>query len=287
MVLVYTSGSLVRRKAEKIPTSMKRLFGLLALIACGAVFGAQDTSWAKDRIQKSPRHLEWVTVKHDGREVKCFIGFPERSDKAPAILVIHEIFGHTDWVQSVVDQLAEAGYIAIAPDLLSGMAPGGGGTVELRDNVGRAINALPSIQILADLDAASSYVLKEASCSGKLVVMGFCWGGGKSFQYATHNPNLAAALVFYGEAPKENDALNAITAPVYGFYGGNDARITSKVPAATEAMKAAGKQYESVVYDGAGHGFMRAGEDPNNKNAANTTARDKAWVRVKEILGKL
>ncbi len=265
---------------------MKRsLLLLLAAVLCAALpTNAQE--WAKERVQKSPRHLEWVSVKHDDREVKCFIGFPERKDKAPAVIVIHEIFGHTDWVQSVVDQLAEAGYIAIAPDLLSGMAPGGGGSAELGSNVGRTINTIPAAQLLADLDAVAEYVGREPACNGTLAVVGFCWGGGKTFAYAAHNPKLAAALVFYGPAPKPED-MATIKAPVYGFYGGNDARISAAVPKVAEQMKAAEKTYEPVVYDGAGHGFMRAGEDPQNKSEANKTARDKAWARVKEILGKL
>jgi carboxymethylenebutenolidase len=259
---------------------------VIALIACSCAASASAQEWAKARLAHSPRHLEWITVSHDHRDVKCLIGFPERKDKAPAVLVIHEIFGHTDWIQSVVDELAEAGYIAIAPDLLSGMAPGGGGSDQLGGNVTKVINTIPTPQLLADLDATAAYALKEPSCNGKLVVAGFCWGGGKSFLYATHNPNLSAALVFYGPAPKPED-MAKIHAPVYGFYGGNDARISASVPATTEQMKAAGKTYEPVVYEGAGHGFMRAGEDPNDKNPANKTAHDQAWTRVKDILGKL
>lgn len=263
---------------------MKSLF-VLVVVACSALTtSAQD--WAKARVDKSPRHLEWITVKHGDRAVQCYVGFPERKDKAPAVLVIHEIFGHTDWVQSVVDQLAEAGYIAIAPDFLSGMGPNGGGSAELGSKVGRVINTIPAEQLNADLDAAAEYVSHEASWNGKIAVAGFCWGGGKAFAYATHNPKLAAALVFYGPAPKPEE-MAMIKAPVYGFYGGSDARISAAVPAVTEQMKAAGKTYEPVVYDGAGHGFMRAGEDPQNKNPANKTARDQAWQRVKEILGKL
>lgn len=264
---------------------MKRsLLLLTAVLVTASLASAQE--WARARVDKSPRHLEWVTVKHGNREVKCFIGFPERQDKAPAVLVIHEIFGHTDWVQSVVDEFAAAGYIAIAPDLLSGVGPNGGGSAELGDKVTRVINTLPAEQINADLDAAAEYVSHEPSWNGKLVVAGFCWGGGKSFAYATHNPNLAAALVFYGPPPKP-DAMAKIEAPVYGFYGGKDARISAGVPKTSEEMKAAGKTYEPVIYDGAGHGFMRAGEDPGDKNPANKTARDEAWTRIKQILGKL
>ena len=257
---------------------------LLVIVATlGVLTNAGAQEWAKARIEKSPRHLEWVSVKHDGRDVKCFIGFPERSDKAPAVLVIHEIFGHTDWVQEVVDEFAAAGYIAIAPDLLSGMAPGGGGSAELGRNVGRVINTIPAAQLNADLDAAAAYVAKEPSGNGKLVVAGFCWGGGKAFAYATHDPKLAAALVFYG-TPPEPGAMAHIACPVYGFYGGRDARISAGVPDAEKAMKAAGKRYEPVIYEGAGHGFMRAGEDPENKNEANTKARDEAWKRINGIL---
>src|SRR6266704_3051769 len=105
--------------------------GMIA--ACVATNGMSQ-EWAKPRLEKSPRHLEWVKVKHGQREVNCFIAFPEVKEKATAVIVIHEIFGLTDWVRGVTDQLAEAGYIAIAPDLLSGAAPGGGGTAELGGN---------------------------------------------------------------------------------------------------------------------------------------------------------
>lgn len=264
---------------------MKRTVLLLVTTLCAAISSsAQD--WAKARVDKSPRHLEWITVNHDGRAVKCFIGFPERKDKAPAVLVIHEIFGHTDWVQGVVDELAEAGYIAIAPDFLSGMAPGGGGSAELGAKVRTVINSIPAAQINADLDAAAAYVLKEPSCNGHVVVAGFCWGGGKAFAYAAHNPHLSATLVFYGTPPKPEE-MGVITAPVYGFYGGNDARITAGVPKTAEEMKAARKTYDPVTYDGAGHGFMRAGEDPQDKNPANKTARDAAWKRLRAILDRL
>ncbi len=264
---------------------MKRTMLLFAATLCTAISSpAQD--WAKARVEKSPRHLEWITVNHDGRAVKCFIGFPERKDKAPAVLVIHEIFGHTDWVQGVVDEFAEAGYIAIAPDFLSGMAPGGGGSAELGAEVRTVINSIPAAQINADLDAAAAHGLKEPSCNGHIAVAGFCWGGGKAFAYAVHNPHLSAALVFYGTPPKSEE-MGAISAPVYGFYGGNDARVTAGVPSTVEEMKAAHKTYDPVTYDGAGHGFMRAGEDPQDKNPANKAAREAAWKRVRAILDRL
>src|SRR6059036_181081 len=158
----------------------------------------------KDRLEKSPRHLEWVKVKHGNREVNCFIAYPEVKDKATAMVVIHEIFGLSDWVRGVADQLAEAGYIAIAPDLLSGTAPGGGGTAELggNDAATKAIRTLPPPQVTEDLNAAVDYLKKLPACNGKVVVAGFCWGGMQSFRLATTNKELKAGFVFYGTCPE-------------------------------------------------------------------------------------
>ena len=249
--------------------------------------------WAKQRVEKSPRHREWVTVKNGTREVKSFVVYPENKNKATAVIVIHEIFGMSDWVQSLTDQLAEAGYVAIAPDLLSGMGPNGGGTSSLSGNaVGQAIQSLPPDQITGDLNAVADYIAKVPASNGKVVVTGYCWGGGQSFRYATNNPNVKAAFVFYGPAPASADgtpdktALAKIKAPVYGFYAGNDARINATLPKTTEAMADLKKTYDPVTYEGAGHGFMRAGEAPD-ANEANKKARDDAWARWKKILASI
>ena len=266
---------------------MKKLLALIMIAACAAVTAsAQD--WAKTKLEKSPRHGEWVKLKHGDREVNCFITYPEVKDKATAVIVIHEIYGLTDWARSVTDELAEAGYIAIAPDLLWGSVTNGGTDELIKSggNVGRAIQALPPEQITADLNAVADYVAKLPACNGKVVVSGFCWGGGQSFRFATDNQNIKAALVFYGTPPGKEEEFARIHCPVYGFYAGNDARVTATVPKATEQMKAAGKTYEPVTYDGAGHGFMRAGEAPD-ANDANKKARDDSWKRWKELLGKM
>src|SRR2546426_7913301 len=120
----------------------------------------QRQDWARARLAKSPRHQEWVDVKYGNRTIKSFVVYPEVKNKATAVVVIHEIFGMSDWVQALTDELAEAGYIAIAPDLLSGMAPNGGGTDELAasNGVGQAIGKLPPDQITADLNAVADYV---------------------------------------------------------------------------------------------------------------------------------
>lgn len=265
--------------------------------ASGTAEVSETQDWAKQRLAKSPRHQEWVKVKNGNREVNSFIVYPEVKSNATAVIVIHEIFGMTDWVQSVADQLAEAGYIAIAPDLLSGMGPNGGGTSSFteRNAVGQVIRDLPPDQITADLNAVASYVSKVTGANGKVVVGGFCWGGGQTFRYATNNPDIKAAFVFYGATPTisaegpekgmvDKAALARIKAPVYGFYAGNDARINAALPKTGETMKEVNKRFDPVTYEGAGHGFMRAGEDPANTVEANKKARDEAWARWKDLL---
>src|SRR5438132_4481359 len=291
----------------------KRLFtmivlGIIALLYLCAGVAAQDMSahhhsdaainansetiqdWAKQQLAKSPRHREWVKIKNGNREVNSFIVYPEVNKKATAIVVIHEIFGMSDWVQQLTDELAEAGYIAIAPDLLSGMGPNGGGTAEIAatgsNAVGQAIRALPPDQIAADLNAVADYVSKLPAANGKVAVGGFCWGGSQSFFFATRRPTLKAAFVFYGTAPNNNaqgqpytvdkTALGQISAPVYGFYAENDMRVDATVPPTSDAMKELKKPYDPVTYAGAGHGFMRAGEPNNPQSAAPVAKGDEA-----------
>lgn len=272
------------------------------LFLCLSAAPAQD--WAKQKLEKSPRHSEWVSVQHDNRTVQAFVVYPEVRQKAPVIIVIHEIFGLSDWVRTVADQLAANGYIAIAPDLLSGMGPKGEGSSAFpaTQDAMKAISSLDPNQVTADLNAVADYGKKLPSSNGKLAVSGFCWGGGESFRFATNRKDLSAAYVFYGPPPKD---VTSITAPVYGFYGGNDARIGATIPDAVQAMKAAGKKYDPVTYEGAGHGFMRAAEDPasdaalsntgdgpdvkkaHDMAAANKKAHSEAWARWLSLLKKL
>jgi carboxymethylenebutenolidase len=260
---------------------VKRIVLALLFLAIAQIAFAQD--WAQARLDKSPRHREWITVKHDGRSVETLVVYPEASGKRPVVLIIHEIFGMTEWVQDLADQVAEAGYIAVAPDLLSGMGPNGArSTAFSQDQAIEAVSHLDPGQVTADLNAAADAGLKLPAASGKLYVAGFCWGGGQSFRFATNRPDLSAAFVFYGPPP-DKAAMSRITAPVYGFYAGNDARIGATIPGAIADMKAAGKTFEPVTYEGAGHGFMRAGEAPD-ATPANAKARTDAWARWKTLL---
>ena len=261
---------------------------VLFVVMSSIVLNASAQDWSKARLDNSPRHLEWVKVQHDQRSVNSFIAYPEVHGKATAVVVIHEIFGLTDWARSVADELAEAGYIAIAPDLLTGLGPNGGGTDALggADGARKVIGSLPPEQITADLNAVVDYVSKLPACNGKVVVVGFCWGGGQSFRFATNNHAIKAALVFYGPGPESADEVARIRCPIYGFYGGNDARIGETVPTTTELMKTAGKTFEPVMYDGAGQNNKHASKAPNTK-PTDKAARAAAWQRELDILKML
>ncbi len=261
---------------------MKKTIAIaIATLLCIPVAFAQD--WAKQTLEKSPRHGEWVQIKHDNRVVQAFVVYPESKQKAPVVIVIHEIFGMTDWVRTVADQLAASGYIAIAPDFLSGMGPNNGRSSDFPsiDAAREANSKLDGDQVTADLNAVADYAKKIPAANGKLAVAGFCWGGSQSFRFAANRKDLSAAFVFYGTGPKD---VSPITAPVYGFYGGADARVGATIPDTQEAMKKAGKKYDPLTYEGAGHGFMRAGVDPANTNPANKTAHDQGWQRWLDLL---
>jgi carboxymethylenebutenolidase len=239
---------------------------------------------AKAALEKSPRHGEYVDVKNPagGTPIRTWVMYPERKDKAGVVIVIHEIYGLSDWVRGVADQLAREGFIAVVPDLVSGMGPGGGGTdsVPSRDDVTKLVRALTPEEATARLHAVRDYAVHLPSANGKSATIGFCWGGGRSFAYAATQPSLAGAVVYYGTPPEAAD-MAKIKAPVVGFYGGDDARVTATVAAAEAEMKKLEKTYEPHIFEGAGHGFLRAQDD---RNGANLKAAQQAWPRTVAFL---
>jgi len=264
---------------------MKRFFFFLTIaLSAQPVFAEEIKDFGRDRLNSSPRHADWVDIKvSDARTIKAFVVYPERNIKAPVVIVISEIFGLTDWVRSLCDELAENGVIAIAPDLH------GGQKFEDLDGARKATTELPKEQVLADLNATADYALtKIPAANGTLAVCGFCWGGGKTFEFAHSNPKVKAAYSFYGVAVDNADDAKKVACPVYGFYAENDERVNATISKGEELMKAAGKKYDPVIYKGAGHGFMRSGE-PNNpqKRDADAKARDEAWTRWKTLLKQL
>lgn len=257
---------------------------LLAITLLSIPSMAQD--YAMAQLENSPRHHEWLTLPSGGRDLHCFIAYPERSDNAPVVIVIHENRGLDTWARSLADQLAAAGYLAIAPDLISGYDATYPRTTDFpnSDEARKAIYALDTEQVTRDLNLVFEFGSKLESGNGKVSTMGFCWGGSQSFRYATNNPKLAQALVFYGTAPSDSTVFANVVAPVYGFYGSDDQRVNASIPNTETYMKTANKQFEYIIYEGAGHAFMRRGDDPNG-GEANIKARNEAWILVKEILG--
>ena len=256
---------------------MKAVLLALALVAPPVLAQVPpDDGQVKDALAKSPRHGEWVDVAlPGGGKLLTWVVYPEKKDKAGIVIVIHEIFGLTDWVRGVADQLAKDGFIALAPDLLSGMGPNGGGTDSLGADATKVIRNLTPADAAARLDAVRAYALKVPAANGKVGAVGFCWGGTTSFGYAVAQPNLNAAAVYYGTSPEAAEDYAKIGAPVMGFYGGDDARVDATIPRAEEAMKKLGKRYTANVYEGAGHGFLR---QQTGREGANARASAKAWA---------
>lgn len=260
------------------------LLAILVLLLWGGTAAAQDV--AQEQLNASPRHHAWVDVPAGERSVYSFVAYPESDAPTPAVIVIHENRGLTDWVRSFTDQLAAEGYLAIAPDLLSDFDEEHQRTRDFAssDAARDALYQLDPAQITSDLEAVQAYLDGVPAANGTIVVMGFCWGGSQTFRYATTADDLAAAMVFYGSPPE--DGFDAIQAPIYGFYGENDQRINETIPATEERMQALGKTYAYEMYDGAGHAFMRRGADPEG-SAANREARAAAWERLERLLAEV
>jgi carboxymethylenebutenolidase len=241
---------------------------------------------AKAALEKSPRHGEYVDVARGPGQapIRTWVVYPERKDKAGVVLLIHEIYGLSDWMRGVADQVARDGFIAVAPDLISGLGPGGGGTdsVPSRDDVVKLVRTLTPVEATARLDAVRAYAAKIPAANGKLATMGFCWGGGQSFNYAASAPAIQGAVVFYGVSP-DSATLLKIQAPVLGLYGGDDARVDATIDAAKTALAKRTSPYDPHLFDGAGHGFLRA---QTGRDGANFKATEQAWPLALAFLRK-
>ena len=273
---------------HKTRTSLVAFVLVAALLANPCV--AQDKSsippaeaGAKAALEKSPRHGEYVDVQVPGMKVplKTFVVYPERKDNAPVVIVIHEIFGLTDWVRSVADHLAADGFIAIAPDLLSGRGPDGGGTESIPgEKVRDLVRGLKPDEVVTRLNAVRDYGMKLPASNKKTATIGFCWGGMTSFHYATAQPGLSAAVVYYGTSPENDAAYGKVKAPVLGIYGSDDQRVNATIPKAREQMTKQKKSYDARIYEGAGHGFLRA----QDGREANAKAAREAWPATVQFL---
>jgi carboxymethylenebutenolidase len=227
------------------------------------------------RLAASPRHGEWAMVPVGADDsVRAWVVYPERRDRAPVVVVVHEIFGLTGWVRGVADQLAAEGFIAIAPDLLSGKRIPTDSTGDpVRDSATAAIRTLDPAALQRRLDATARYAMALPAALPRYGIVGFCWGGGVSFAHAAHAPGLGASVVYYGVSPSR-EALANVRAPVLGLYGENDARVDATIAPADSVLHALGRTYEHHVFPGAGHGFLR---QQDGQNGANLQAARAAW----------
>ena len=262
------------------PLSFRPLAILLtAVLTVSGLAAAQDipasADAARDRLNSSPRHGEWVSVPAPGGDaVESWIVYPERSDTAPVVVVIHEIYGLTDWIRAVADEFASQGFIAVAPDLLTGKGPDGGRTDSVDADGARAlIRELDADEVHTRLRAVADWATALPAARDAYGVVGFCWGGRTSFTFAAHDAELGGAVVYYGTSP-DSEALAAVEAPVLGLYGEDDARVNATIPPAQERMEELGKSFQVEIFDGAGHGFLRAQDGREGRNLAATS---QAW----------
>jgi carboxymethylenebutenolidase len=268
---------------------MKSFLTFIFTVVFATSLFAQD--YAVQQLENSPRHHEWVILESSGRTMHNFVAYPEQSEDVPVVIVIHENRGLNDWARSFADQLAEAGYIAVAPDLISNTVDGVEKTsdFESSDAAREAIYDLDADMVTQDLKNVLEYAQSIKAGNGNIVVAGFCWGGSQSFRFATNARDaIEAALVFYGTGPDNFEDYKHIEAPVYGFYGGDDQRVNATIEDSEAMMEKAGKTYEYEIYEGAGHAFMRRGDDPDApKDDPNVQARNESWDRLKNILSNL
>jgi len=227
------------------------------------------------RLAASPRHGEWVTIPSGtGDSVRAYVVYPERRERAPVVVVIHEIFGLSTWIRGVADQLAAEGFVAVAPDLLTGKAPLGAGDSLSAEVARSTIQTLQPDEVHRRLADVGAWGMRQPAAAARYAVLGFCWGGSASFQHAVRSPaGLGAAVVYYGGSPPPA-SLRGVRVPVLGLYAGDDARVNATVPAADSTMKALGKPFEFRMFEGAGHGFLR---QQTGRDGANLTAAQRSW----------
>jgi carboxymethylenebutenolidase len=255
---------------------------LVSTAACGrksdagaALALGVTSAAAQGAPDKVTTHGEWVKYARGTDSIRAYVAYPERKTKAPAVIVIHEIYGLTDWEPTVADRLAKEGYVAIVPDLLSSKY---GKSPTNPDSGRKLIGELEPNRITADLDATYKYVnALPAVLKDRIGTIGFCWGGGQSFRYATNNPNLRAAVVAYGPPP-DSAAFRRIRAPVLGIYGENDARLTESLPWVVAQMQSAGKTFSHEIFPGTGHGFLKPG-----RQGSDGPQVERAWTRILEF----
>ena len=241
---------------------------------------APSATSAQQQLSSSSRHGEWVIVKTSATDsVRAWLVYPERRNNAPVVVVVHEIFGLSNWVRSVADQLAADGFIAIAPDLMTMKnIPNDANGEPERQAATTAIRTLDPVAYQRDIRKAAEFAMNLPAAAKKYGVVGYCWGGSAVFNHAIFYPDVNAVVSYYGTTPVSSDQLkarlNVIKAPVLGLYGENDARVNATIAPMDSAAKAHSITYQHHIFAGAGHGFLRA---QDGANGANLKAAQEAW----------
>ena len=265
---------------------MKRIiYGFFLLFSFHIGF-CQDFTLAK--FSESPPPRDWVDIPVGNRSIRSYVAFPRVNYQAPSVLLLHESSGLTDWVKGFADELASAGFIVIAPDLLSGLGPSGGGSSSFPSSTAArsAIYELKPSQVHSELSAVLRYVRNLPASNGKSAMLGFGWGGSQAFRFAASSSLISASFVFYGIGPKDKSFYERIRVPVYGFYGSLDRRVYSRVSLSQKYMRELGKIYEPVFYMGTGYAFMRRADSPG-ASSFSLEARDAAFQRLVRVLKTL
>ena len=266
---------------------------------------------APARLTASPRHGEWVKIALEAGSpdsVMAWVVYPGTNRKAPVVVVVHEIFGLSTWIRGVADQVAAEGFIAIAPDFFSRVR-GGPSSIELPADSARRLQGLVnSTERNRIIVAAANWAMTQPSATQKYAVIGYCWGGATTFMHAIHGGvmGFSGGVAFYGlpyvaggtpatattpavPGTLVADSIAKIKVPVMLLSGSKDARISAAMPALDSIMKAMGKTYTGINYDGAIHGFLRAQDDPKAprdeaEEQANLAATKDAWPRAVKFL---
>lgn len=214
------------------------------------------------------QHIEYQGVNG---QLKTYQAIPKTTDKLPGVLVIHENKGLNPHIEDVTRRVALEGYLAIAPDALSIV----GGSPTDPETAAAMIKELDMEATIQNFVAAAAYLKTHPQSTGKVGVVGFCWGGAMANLLAVHSPDIVAAVPYYGKQPEDADVAK-IKASLLLHYAGNDERINAGIPAYTKALDAHGVKYTMYMYDGANHAFN------NDTNAAryNKESAELAWKRT-------
>jgi carboxymethylenebutenolidase len=277
----YRAGTITRReflrRAMLWTGSMAVASSLLDSLSPTAVHAA-------NQVDPNDPALISTDVKYtaaDGASINAYVTRPKGDGRRPAVIVVSDNWALDDHNRDVGRRLAKAGYVAIVPDVVSRV--GGTSSFASREEVVKAISQLSDDNVMKDLMGAQDYIKGQSFVQpNKIGVVGFCWGGGKTFLFTTQSKDLAATVIFYGPIPKDLDAVKNITAPVLGNYGELDKPISSQVPRLAEEMKKNGKSYDYKIYPDAPHAFY---SDVREDRYRPEAAKD-AWGRTLEFFKK-